>query len=108
MRKIFNAIQRAEVGERTVEGLTTSQGGDVFGSQQVGLYQAAFVASSNSPSRNFDHLRRIVAGDDLHAAVRQQAGVHPSSATELKNTISGAKCLFKLLPHRCSLGLADL
>src|SRR5580692_1938032 len=54
LRKIFNAIQRAEVGERTVEGFTASQVGDVFGSHQARLHQAGFFAFSDPASRNFD------------------------------------------------------
>src|ERR1700722_8959094 len=72
------------------------------------LDQAAFLTFSNSASCNFDHLRRIVAGNNLHPTVRQEAGVDSSSTAKLKNTITGAKCRLKFLPHRGPLGLSDL
>jgi hypothetical protein len=108
LRKILNAIERPEVGERTVEDVTVSQGGDVFGRQQVGFYQVAFIASSNSPAGDFDHLLRIVAGDDFHSAVGQEAGVDASSTAKLQNSITRVECRLKFFPHRCSLGTPDL
>src|SRR5580692_3470079 len=54
LRKILNAIEGAEVRERTVEGFTAWQPGDVFGSHQARLHQAGFFAFSDPASRNFD------------------------------------------------------
>jgi hypothetical protein len=105
---IAHAVDRTEVRDSAVERAISAQAQDFFGGHKAQLDGCCGGwESSNLLSRDPQHLRRPVTGNDIDAMLGKKTGVHTCPAADVKDSVSRTKALPKFPPNGGALQLAN-